>query len=240
MNAVEKATQGKGSARALRRQGMVPGIIYTQGAAGQSIAVNAMDLAKALRAGHFFTHTQELNLGGKTIKVLAREIQRHPVNEQPLHIDFMMFDPARKVHVNVQVNIVGADKSPGIKTGGVLQLIESTLEVVCRADSIPQEITVDISGLDIGDSIHLSEVKLPEGVKAAVTDRDLTVASVVSTRTSKMDEDDAAAAPVSADVPAIAQKADGKAPEAGKDAKAGAKPAAKPAAAAPAKDAKKK
>ena len=231
MNAVAKPAQGKGAARALRRAGMIPGIIYGKGnEAGETIGVNAQDLAKALRIGHFFTHTQELSLGGQAVKVIARDIQRHPVTDTPIHIDFIRFDPSRIMSVNVTVNIVGAEKSPGIKQGGVLQLVEAELEVVCRADSIPQEITVDISALEIGDSIHLSEVKLPQGVKSAVTDRDLTIASVVSTRTSKMeDEETAVAAPVSAEVPASSQKNDGKPADAAKA----------PAKAAPAKDAKK-
>ncbi len=226
MNAVAKPAQGKGAARALRRAGMVPGIIYGKGnEAGETIGVSAHDLAKALRIGRFFTHTQELVLAGKTVKVIARDIQRHPVTDTPIHIDFIRFDPSRVMNVNVTVTITGSDKSPGIKQGGVLQLIEAELEVVCRADGIPQEIIVDISALDIGDSVHLSEIKLPQGVKSAVTDRDLTIASVVSTRTSKMEDEDAAAtaAPVSAEVPAAAQKNDGKPVEA----------------AAPAKDAKK-
>lgn len=229
MNAIAKPAQGKGAARALRRAGMIPGIIYGKGnEAGETIGLNAQDLAKALRIGHFFTNTQELSLNGKTVKVIARDIQRHPVTDTPIHIDFIRFDPSRIMNVNVTVKIVGADKSPGIKQGGVLQLVEAELEVVCRADSIPQEIIVDISALDIGDSVHLSEIKLPAGVKSAVTDRDLTIASVVSTRTSKMEEDEAAdaataAAATPAAVPASSQKNDGKAPEA-----------------APAKDAKKK
>lgn len=230
MQTLAKPAQGKGAARAMRAKGFVPGVIYGK-EQGQTIAVNGKDLAKALRIGHFFTHTQELNIDGKTIKVLARDIQRHPVSDLPIHIDFMVYDPARKVHVNVTVNVVGTEKSAGLKSGGVLQLVEATLEVVCRADSIPQEINVDVSGCDIGDSVHLSEVKLPEGVKSAVTDRDLTIVSVVSTRTSKMEEEDAAAAagaPVSAEVPTTAQKApdaaaapaaDAKGKDAGKDAK---------------------
>jgi large subunit ribosomal protein L25 len=238
MQAIAKPAQGKGAARAVRAQGLIPGIIYGKGAeVGQSIAVNGKDLAKALRVGHFFTHTQELNLAGQAVKVLARDIQRHPVSDLPIHIDFIRFDPARIMNVNVVVNIVGADKSPGIKQGGVLQLIESALEVVCRADAIPQEIAVDISALEIGDSIHMSDVKLPAGVKSAVTDRDLTIASVVSTRTSKMEEETTAAS-VTAEVPASSQKADGKAPAAASAGKGPAKDAAKAPAAKPA--AKKK
>ena len=233
MQAVEKPKSGKGSARELRRQGFVPAVVYGPGAQPLMLAVKELDLAKALRVGHFFTHRQELNLNGKVMQVLAKEIQRHPVSDMPIHVDFTRFDPNRIVHVNVMVRIVGEKESPGIKLGGVLQLIETSLEVVCRADSIPQEIQLDVSALDIGESVHLSSVQLPEGVRSAVTNRDLTIVSVVSTRTSNTAADeaaDAAAAPVAAgEVPAITAKApaaDAKAP-AGKDAKA---PAAKPAA----------
>lgn len=209
MLAKTKDKQGKGAARELRRQGFIPGVIYAAGMDSQSIAVNMKDLAAALRAGHFFTHTQELNLDGKATKVLARDIQRDPVTDVPLHIDFIRYNPASKVHVNVTVKVTGAEQSPGIKAGGVIQMIESDLEVVCRADSIPEEIVVSIAALDIGESVHLSDIKLPEGVKSAVVDRDLTVVSVVSTRTSNMAEDTAAAPAAPAEVPATAQKAEG-------------------------------
>jgi large subunit ribosomal protein L25 len=223
MQAVSKPTHGKGSARAVRRAGMVPGIIYGKGdTAGEGVAVHALDLAKALRIGHFFTHTQELNLGGKTIKVLARDVQRHPVTDAPIHIDFMHYDPAKIVSVNVVINVVGQEKSPGIKMGGVLQLIETSLEVKCRADAIPQELSVDVSGLGIGDSVHMSSIALPAGVKSAVTDRDLTIASIVSTRTSKMEETTTATATTAA-VPASGQKNDGKAAAPAAAAKAPAK-----------------
>jgi large subunit ribosomal protein L25 len=217
MTAQAKTRQGKGAARELRRQGFVPGVIYAAGEDSQSIAVNAKELAAALRAGHFYTHTQQLNLDGKATKVLARDIQRDPVSGVPLHIDFIRFNPASQVNVNVVVKVVGDELSPGIKAGGVIQMIESELEVVCRADAIPEEITVDISALDIGESVHLSEVTLPKGVKAAETVRDLTIVSVVSTRLSKADEaaeaaEAAAAAP--AEVPATAQKGEGDAKDA--------------------------
>lgn len=214
MKAQTKARQGKGAAREMRRQGYVPGVIYAQGHDSQAVAVFGKDLAKALQMGHFFTTTQELELDGKPVKVLARDIQRHPLTDQPIHIDFIRYNPASKIHVEVTVNITGADKSPGIKEGGVLQLIETTIEVVCRADSIPADIEVSVAELGIGDAVHLSEVKLPEGVKAAVTDRDLTIVSVVSTRTSATAADEAAdaaaaaeAAPAASEVPASNQKA---------------------------------
>lgn len=208
-----KASSGKGAARAARNAGLVPAVIYAPGSAPEHVSVNARDLAKAIQIGHFYTHVQELNIGGKILKVLPKALQRHPVSDLVIHADFMRYDAKRMVNVNVTVNIVGEELSPGIKAGGVLQVIETELEVVCRADSIPQDITVDVSGLDIGDSIHLSSIKLPEGVKSAVTDRDLTIASVVSTRTSAVAEDeaaDAAAAASAAEVPASNQKNDGK------------------------------
>lgn len=209
MQAVSKPNHGKGAARAIRREGMVPGIIYGKGnTAGEGVAVNALDLAKAMRIGHFYTHTQELNIAGKTVKVLACDVQRHPVSDMPIHVDFMVYDPARIVTVDVVLNVTGQDRSAGIKMGGVLQMIETSLAVTCRADAIPQELTVDVSGLGIGESVHMSSVTLPAGAKFAA-DRNLTIASVVSTRTSKMEETTAAAA--TAAVPASGQKNDGKA-----------------------------
>lgn len=212
--AVAKANSGKGAARELRRNGFIPAVIYNKGQDSQSIAIKASDLAAALRKGHFFTHNHELNLDGKAVKVLARDIQRNVVTDVPMHVDFIPYNPKSIIHVNVAVRVEGEDSSPGIKVGGVLQLIEAEIEVICRADSIPEEIVVSVAGLDIGESVHLSNVKLPEGVKPAVTDRDLTIVSVVSTRTSNTAEDEAAdaatAAEAAAEVPATAQKGDDK------------------------------
>lgn len=215
ITAVTKTEHGKGAAREMRRNGMIPAVIYNVGKDSQSIGVKMTDLAAALRKGHFFTHNHELSLDGKSVRVLAREIQRNVVTDVPMHIDFIPYNPKSIVHVNVSVRVEGADVSPGIKIGGVLQLVETSIEVICRADSIPEEIVVSVATLDIGDSVHLSSITLPEGVKAAVTDRDLTVVSVVSTRTSNTADDEAAdaatAEEASADVPATSQKGDDKA-----------------------------
>ncbi len=202
INAVSKPKSGKGAARELRRNGFVPAVIYNKGSDSQSIAIKASDLAASLRKGHFFTHNHELSLDGKAVKVLARDIQRDPVTDTPLHVDFIPYNPKSIVHVNVTVRLEGEELSPGIKIGGVLQLIESEIEVICRADSIPEEIVVSVAALEIGDSVHLSNVKLPEGVKPAVTDRDLTIVSVVSTRSSNMADEAADAAASAAATPA--------------------------------------
>jgi large subunit ribosomal protein L25 len=217
MQAQAKPKAGKGASRELRRNGFIPAVIYGVGSEPEHLAVNTRDLGAALRLGHFFTTTQEVEIDGKKTKVLAREIQRHPVTENPIHIDFIRYNAKQMVHVNVMTKVVGEETCPGIKLGGVLQLIETDVEVVCRADSIPSEIVIDISELNIGESVHLSSVKLPEGVKAAVTDRDLTIASIIATRTSTMatldaeaEAEAAGAAAASAEVPASAQKDDGK------------------------------
>jgi len=212
INAVSKAASGKGAARELRRNGFIPAVIYKKGEDSQAIAVKTADLAAALRKGHFYTQNHELSLDGKSVRVLARDIQRDPVTDLPLHVDFIPYNPKSIVHVNVTVRVEGESESPGIKIGGVLQLIESQLEVVCRADSIPAEIVVSVAGLNIGDSVHMSSLTLPEGAKWGVTDRDLTIASIVSTRTSNMADEAAdaasAAAATPAEVPATAQKAE--------------------------------
>jgi large subunit ribosomal protein L25 len=199
INTMTKDKNGKGAAREMRRQGFVPAVIYTPGdQANTVLGLNVKDLNRALQLGHFYTHAQELKVGDKVVKVLAKVIQRHPVTDKPIHVDFMSYDPARQVNVNVTVNIVGEEECPGLKEGGVLQLIESQLEVVCRADSIPQQIEVSVAGLNIGDTVHLSETKLPAGVRSAVTDRDLTIVSIISTRTSSTAEDEAADAAAAA------------------------------------------
>lgn len=219
--AVAKPVSGKGAARQLRRDGYTPAVVYGLKQQPLHLGIKTYDLMKALRVGHFYTHTQELVIDGKGLKVLAKSIQRDPVTDQPLHLDFLRYNASSMVNINVMVRLEGQEQSPGIKEGGVLQLVETAIEVVCRADSIPEEIVVNIAHLDVGDSVHLSDIKLPEGVKPAVTDRDLTIASVISTRTSTMAELDAAAdaeaaAAAPAEVPATSQKADGKEAEDGK------------------------
>lgn len=246
IQAVLKVKQGKGSARALRNQDLIPAVIYGgeakdgKQAEAITLGINAKDLSKALQLGGFYTHKQEIVLEGKTLAVLAREIQRHPVTEKPLHIDFMAYNPARKVRVAVMVKITGEAECPGLKSGGVLQLVETTLEVVCRADSIPAEIEANVAGLNIGEAVHLSSLKLPEGVVAAERIRDLTIVTVISTRTAAMEEEEKKAAEEAAAAAAAAggaAAAPGAAPAAGAaaPAAAGAKPGDAKAAAPAAK-----
>lgn len=184
-----REVSSKGAVNALRQQGMIPAVMYGAGKGPQPIAVDGHDILMTLQKGHFFTHRHMLDVDGKKQEVLARDVHRHPVSDKILHIDFLRYDPKRITKVMVAVRVIDEDKSPGLKIGGVLQLVRPEVELVCRADSIPEEVVISMAGKEIGDSAHISEVTLPEGVKPSV-DRDFTIASVVSTRTSKSSDAD--------------------------------------------------
>lgn len=200
INADSRKLMTKGATRALRQSGKVPAVIYGSKKDPIAIAMNGHDLLMVMQQGSFFTHIHTISVDGKEEKVLARDIQRNVINEVVEHVDFLRYDAKRELKVNVAVHFVDEDKSPGLKKGAILQVIRSEVELVCRADSIPESVEISIAGLDVGESVHISAATLPEGVRTAV-DRDFTVASIVTTRTSKqtaMDEapvgDEAAAA----------------------------------------------
>ncbi|MFZ2619697.1 MAG: 50S ribosomal protein L25/general stress protein Ctc, partial [Alphaproteobacteria bacterium] len=192
IQAEARAVSGKGIARKLRVAGKIPGVLYGAGKDPVKLSVVTHSINMAMQAGGFYTHAHSLMLDGKETKVLARSVQRHPVSENLEHIDFMYFVASSMVTVTVPVRVEGEMDSPGLKSGGVLQLVEAELELVCRADSIPEEIVISVAALDVGDSIHMSNITLPAGVRSAIVDRDVTIVSVVSTRTSTMDALDAA------------------------------------------------
>lgn len=185
-----RTNSGKGVARQLRREGKIPGVLYAPGSEPLALAVDAHALKMAMQAGHFYTTKQTLDLDGKQTEALARDVQRDPVRGDIIHIDFMRYDPARVVRVTVPVVVTDELDSPGLKKGGVLQLVRSEVEFLCRADSIPGEIIVSMAGKDIGDAAKISEVTLPDGVRPTI-ERDFTIATVVGTRTSTMADLDA-------------------------------------------------
>ncbi len=184
--AQSRTETGKGISRKLRRDGRIPVTVYGSGDP-INLSMAANDLLRSVRAGAFWTTKHTLDIDGKDkLDVLARDVQTHVVNGLPMHADFMRFDAKKQVRVNVTVRVTGEDQSPGLLKGGVLQLVRSDIEMVCRADSIPNELVISMAGTDIGDSVHMSSIELPEGVRPAIADRDFTVASVVGTRTSTM------------------------------------------------------
>lgn len=186
---------GKGAARELRRQGLVPAVIYGDKKAPVTVSLAYKDAYKFIYAGGFLSHVIELDVDGTKHTVIPRDYQLDPVKDFPLHVDFLRVGKGTKLTVQVHVNFINEEASPGLKRGGTLNIVRHTVEVSAPADSIPEEITVDMTGFDIGDSIHISAVSLPKGVTPTITDRDFTIATIVAPSALKSagEEDDAEA-----------------------------------------------
>ncbi|WP_422365202.1 50S ribosomal protein L25/general stress protein Ctc [Pelagibius sp.] len=195
--AQERERAGKGPARAARRAGQVPGVIYGAKKDPIMIAVENKQLNKLLHSGGFFSTLFDLKVGAKAERVLPRDVQFDPVTDQPVHVDFLRVSAATSVNVEVAVNFLNEDDCPGLKEGGVLNVVRYEIELSCRADAIPQQIDIDLTGLQVGDGIHISMVKLPDGVEPTITDRDFTIATIaaptVATETEEAAEGEAAA-----------------------------------------------
>ena len=181
---------GKGASRALRRDGRTPAVIYGGKEEPTLIHVEQKELVRQLMTGHFMNSIVNIEVGGETIRTLPKDVAFHPVNDRPLHVDFLRLSADATVEVAVPVLFVNEDKSPGLKKGGVLNIVRHELELVCPADAIPDDIAIDVTGKDVGDAIHISEVTLPEGVKSAITDRDFTIATLVAPSALKSSEGD--------------------------------------------------
>ena len=171
---------GKGAARATRREGRVPAVIYGNKQNPVLISLEPVQLRKELNSGSFFTRIYEVSTGEAKEKVLPRDVQFHPVTDAPLHVDFMRFSAKTKFNVEVVVVFLNEEESPGLKRGGVLNVVRHSIELRCSPDNIPENIDVDLAGLEIGDGVHISNVKLPEGVEPTITDRDFTIATIAS------------------------------------------------------------
>jgi large subunit ribosomal protein L25 len=222
---------GKGPAYQARQKGLIPGVIYGGSGKPQNVAVDGRTLERKIEAGHFLTTLLMLDVGGSKTRVIPREVQLDPVSDRPVHVDFMRLAEGATVRIEIPVHFNGQEVSPGLKKGGVLNIVRHSIGLVCPADSIPNTIEVDVSKLDINESIHINSLNLPEGVKPIIRGRDFTICSIVAP-TSVIEEQRAAAAAASAPA-AEAAPAEGAAPAAGAAAAAapaaGAKPAAAPA-----------
>lgn len=184
---------GKGASRALRREGRVPAVIYGNNEDPQSIHVEEKLLNKLLGTGHFFNAVVMVEVGGKTVRTLPKDVAFHPVTDRPLHADFLRVGEHSTVHVNVPVHFTNEDKAPGIKRGGVLNIVTHELELIVDAAEIPDDISIDLTGLDVGASIHLKDITLPKGAKVAHDEQDITLATIVAPSALKSAEGDAAA-----------------------------------------------
>ncbi|UXN68542.1 50S ribosomal protein L25/general stress protein Ctc [Devosia neptuniae] len=179
---------GKGAARELRRQGLVPAVIYGDKKPPVTISIAYKDAMKSIYAGGFLSHVLELDVDGTKHSVIPRDYQLDPVKDFALHVDFLRVGKGSKLNVQVHVNFINEEASPGLKRGGTLNIVHHTLDLTVDASNIPEEITVDLTGLDIGDTIHISNVKLPAGATDHSHEEDVTIATIVAPSALKSSE----------------------------------------------------
>jgi len=204
---------GKGASRALRRDGRVPAVVYGEKKEPLSIHVEEKLLTKMLHTGHFMNSVVMIDFKGKAHRTLPKAVDFHPVSSRPIHVDFLRIGEHTKVNVAVPMKFDNEAESPGLKRGGVLNVVVHELEIVCDAAHIPNEIHISLEGLEIGDSIHIGQVKLPDGVVPANQDEDFTVATIVAPSAMKAEEEEAAPA---GEVPTVeGEEGEGEAPAEG-------------------------
>lgn len=220
LSAEARDRAGKGASRALRREGRVPAVIYGLKQDPQSISLNERELVKLLNTGHFMNSVVMVNAGGKAVRTLPKDVTFDVVTDRPLHVDFLRIAEHSTVTVQVPIVFTDEEEAPGIKKGGVLNIVRHELELVCDAADIPTDVTVSLAGLDVGDTIHISNVTLPKGTETAIDDRDFTIATVIAPSAMKADvqeslaEADALAAEAAAEQQAEQAEAEADATEA--------------------------
>lgn len=178
--AEDRSAVGKGAARALRNAGRVPTVVYGEKKDQLMVSLEARALRRELQKPRFYSTLCALEIGGKSVRVLPREIQLHPVTDVPLHADFVYVSKGAAVTVEVQVVFLNEDICPGIKRGGVLNVVRREVELICPADAIPEKIELDLAEADIGDSLHYSHAVVPDEVAPTITDRDFTIATIAA------------------------------------------------------------
>ncbi len=178
LNVEKREKVGTGGARATRKADLLPGVLYGGARGSIPITLNRKEVETALRSGKFLSHKIEIDVKGERQPVIPRAVQFHPVSDAPIHLDLYRVEPNAIIAIDVVVHFKNHEASPGLKRGGVLNIVRHTIKMKVPADKIPEEIVVDLSGADIGDSIHISSVKLPEGVKPVIADRDFTIATI--------------------------------------------------------------
>jgi large subunit ribosomal protein L25 len=214
LNVEKRERTGTGGARATRKSGLIPGILYGGARGAIPIEIKAKDVEMALRSGKFLSHMVELDHQGEKQPVIPRAVQFHPVTDKPIHVDLYRVEENAEIAIDVVVHFKNHAESPGLKRGGVLNVVRHTIKLKVKANKIPEEIVVDLTGLDIGDSIHISQIKLPEGARPVIRDRDFTVATVAG-RKAEEEVTTTAAAPAEGE----AAPAEGEAAEEGDEKK---------------------
>jgi large subunit ribosomal protein L25 len=195
LSAELRARAGKGPARATRRAGRVPGIVYGGGQDPMPISLDPRELSRGLARRGFFATLVDLAVDGGVQRTLPREVQYHPATDAPLHVDFMRVGATTRVTVMVPVAFINQELSGGIRRGGILNIVRHGIELICPVDNIPDHLTVSLDGLDIGDSVHISSVAIPEGCRPTITGRDFTIASIAPSSAVREEAATAATAP---------------------------------------------
>ena len=229
LKATARPSVGKGAARAERRAGRVPGVIYGNNQPPLPISVDDRDLRQRILAGRFLTTIYDIDLEGKKHRVIPRDFHLDPVKDLPVHVDFMRLGEGATIRISVPLHVERADASPGVKRGGTVNIVTHAIELECSVDNIPQFVDADVSGLEIGYSLHLSDIKLPAGVKSLMRE-DATLVTIVPPSGYAEEQKAAAAAAAAAAAGAAVAAPGAAAPAAG--AAAPAAPGAAPAAAA--------
>ena len=187
--AEDRTAVGKGAARAIRLAGRVPGVVYGEKKEQLMFSLEARALRKELQNPRFYSTLCALEIGGKSVRVLPREVQLHPVTDDPIHADFVYVSKGATVTVEVPVLFLNEEACPGLKRGGVLNVVRREVELVCPADSIPEKIELDLAEADIGDSLHYSHAVVPDDVEPTITDRDFTIATIAAPSGGAEDEE---------------------------------------------------
>jgi large subunit ribosomal protein L25 len=234
LKAYARPTSGTGAARAVRREAKVPGVIYGDGREPQNISLLSNELVKVINRGRFLSTVIDLDIEGSKTRVIPREVQLDPVKDKLVHVDFQRVGAGARIRVNVPVTFINGGLSPGLKRGGVLNIVRHEIEVTCPADAIPDHFEVNLEGLEIGRSVHISAIKLPAGVKPTILNRDFTVATIAGHRIEEEVKPEGEAVAAEGVAPAEGEEGAAAAPaEAAKAAAAGGKegaPAGKAAA----------
>ncbi len=184
---------GKGAARELRREGLIPAVIYGDKKTPLSIAVSAREITKRIHAGGFLSHTMSIDADGNKHQVIPRDYQLDPVRDFVVHVDFLRVGAKTSLTIEVPVRFINEEESPGLKRGAVLNIVRHTVEIVCLANAIPESFEIDLTGAEVGDSLNISMVNLPEGAAPTITDRDFTIATIAAPsalRSEKSDDEE--------------------------------------------------
>ena len=186
---ISRDKTGKSNCKQLRNMGKVPAVIYGDKKEPAYIAVDYPKIVKELSKTSFFSTVFSLKLNKKAIKVLPREIQTDPLNDKPVHIDFLRVNDESKINISVPIIFINEDKSPGLKGGGVLNTVRRVVDLICKINNIPEKLEADLSNLEVGAVIHMSDIKLQEDVIPQISDRDFTIATIAAPTVMPVEED---------------------------------------------------